>query len=151
MNCLSQNELDLLKRINELTRNLEQTLHKNNRDATYPIQIIRQQILVRINKESKAMKENTVEYLGKRVEELEKQLEERDEPKSEAKMEHATLFIWTEFCPDYFGGLAFAVAENENQARELIIKEYGYSPSNWGKLEKWTLGYPVAKAIGGGS
>ena len=30
------------------------------------------------------------------------------------------LFIWTGFCPDYTGGLAFAIARDESDARKQI-------------------------------
>jgi len=40
-------------------------------------------------------------------------------------MRNAKLFIWTGYNPDYYSGLAFAIAKNEAQARKLIIKENG--------------------------
>lgn len=35
------------------------------------------------------------------------------------------LFIWTDFNPDYSGGLAFAIAKDETDARKLIEEDYG--------------------------
>ena len=45
------------------------------------------------------------------------------------------LFVWTDFSPDYTGGLAFAIAETKSEAKELVIKERGYGCDNWGTLE----------------
>ena len=61
------------------------------------------------------------------------------------------LFIWTNFAPNWSGGLAFAVAKNEAQARELIIKEHGFNPMYWGNLEVMRLNLPVARAVSGGA
>lgn len=66
-------------------------------------------------------------------------------------MVNLKLYIWTEFCPDYTDGLAFAIAENELEARQFIIKSCeseGFNVWNWGKLEvkeiskcsRWILG-----------
>lgn len=52
------------------------------------------------------------------------------------------LFVWTDFAPDYSGGLAVAIAEDETEARALVLKEHSYEPYNWGKLRVW----PIKKA-----
>ena len=44
------------------------------------------------------------------------------------------LFVWKGFSPDYTDGLAFAVADNEEEARELVIEDIGWSPTEWGTL-----------------
>lgn len=61
------------------------------------------------------------------------------------------LFIWTEFSPDWSGGLAFAIAKDEAEARKLVIKEHGYNPRCWGALEVRRLDQRVARAVSGGA
>ena len=65
-------------------------------------------------------------------------------------MKDVKLFIWAGFCPDYTQGLAFAIAETETQARELIIEEYGYEPYEWGDLEIRDINISVARCVSGG-
>ena len=60
------------------------------------------------------------------------------------------LYVWEGFCPDYTGGLAFAIAENEKEAREMIIKYRGYDTANWGKLTVYSLNKKLAIAVAGG-
>ena len=60
------------------------------------------------------------------------------------------LFVWTRFSPDYTGGLAFAIAESEYEAREMIIKTRGYNPSDWGSLKIRGLTKFAASVSGGG-
>lgn len=60
------------------------------------------------------------------------------------------IFIWTEFSPDYTSGLAFAIAESEKEARELVIEHHGFCPSEWGVLEVRELDSPVARSVSGG-
>ena len=59
------------------------------------------------------------------------------------------LFIWTGFSPDYTDGLAFAIAEDEAEARKMIIKEYGLEPI-WGSLEVRRLDQRVVRYVCGG-
>jgi len=61
------------------------------------------------------------------------------------------LFVWTEFQPDYSGGLAFAIAETEAQAREMIEKDYSWGVSEWGTLQILPLNTPIAFQVSGGS
>lgn len=60
------------------------------------------------------------------------------------------LFIWTGFSPDYTSGLAFAIAKDEKDAREQIIKDRGYGVYDWGKLEIRRLDRRVARSVSGG-
>ena len=60
------------------------------------------------------------------------------------------LFVWTDFDPDAFGGLAFAVAKDETQARNLILKEMGVV-REWGTLTVYPLTKRIARAVPGGS
>ena len=60
------------------------------------------------------------------------------------------LFIWTEFCPDYTDGLAFAIAKDETEARQLIEKELKNVPHTWGTLEILPLNKKTARAVYGG-
>ncbi len=61
------------------------------------------------------------------------------------------LFIWTNFCPDYSGGLAFAIAKDEADARKQIEKMRGYPVYDWGDLEVKRLDRRVARCVSGGS
>lgn len=62
------------------------------------------------------------------------------------------LFVWTNFNPDYRGGLAFAVAKDETQARKLVIKaNTGMEPYHWGDLNIYPLSKPIAGAVNGGT
>ena len=60
------------------------------------------------------------------------------------------LFIWTDFCPDWTSGLAFAIAADEEEARGLISQECGGAPVAWGNLEVRELDYRVARYVRGG-
>lgn len=60
------------------------------------------------------------------------------------------LFVWSGFCPDYSGGLAFAIAKDETDARRRIEKERGYPVSEWGSLRIYPLTRRVAQSVGGG-
>lgn len=60
------------------------------------------------------------------------------------------LYIWTGFCPDYTDGMAFAVAETEEEARLLVTRWFDSTPYEWGELETTPIckcGYGV---YGGG-
>jgi len=61
------------------------------------------------------------------------------------------LFIWTDFSPDCTGGLAFAIASNEQEARKLVIEYTGWEPDDWGDLEVTSLDHPIARSVSGGS
>jgi hypothetical protein len=66
------------------------------------------------------------------------------------------LFVWTGFNPDYSGGLAFAIAETEVQARLLIKKKFrsenwNLKPRSWGTLQILPLDAEVARYVSGGS
>jgi hypothetical protein len=60
------------------------------------------------------------------------------------------LFIWTQFSPDYSSGLAFAIAEDEAEAKKLIISQRGYEVYTWGNLEIRRLDQKVARCVSGG-
>lgn len=60
------------------------------------------------------------------------------------------LFVWTGFSPDYTSGLAVAIAKDETEARKLIEKKHGYSPSTWGDLEILPLTKKTAFSVSGG-
>jgi hypothetical protein len=60
------------------------------------------------------------------------------------------LFVWSGFCPDYTNGLAFAVAESIEQAQELVTKENGYEPFEWGTLQVFDFTEARAFCVSGG-
>lgn len=66
------------------------------------------------------------------------------------KSKKLKLFVWQGFCPDYTSGLAVAVAETEEQARELVCKFNGREPYEWGTLEIHDVA-PMAFSVCGGS
>ena len=39
------------------------------------------------------------------------------------------LYVWGEFCPDYTEGLAFAIAESLDEAKEMLKKDFGFESS----------------------
>jgi len=65
-------------------------------------------------------------------------------------MSKLKLFIWTGFCPDYTDGLAFAIAKDETEARQLIIDESIWEPYEWGELEIHSLSKRIARCVTGG-
>ena len=61
------------------------------------------------------------------------------------------LFIWTGFSPDYTDGLAFAIAENEDEAKTLVEKFFGFNRiTQWGDLEILPLTRRVGRCVFGG-
>jgi len=61
------------------------------------------------------------------------------------------LYVWTDFCPDYSGGLAIAIARSETDARHLITEERGYEIYDWGELTIHSLSRRFAVSVSGGS
>ncbi len=60
------------------------------------------------------------------------------------------LFVWTHFSPDYTGGLAFAIAKDEADARRQILKKCG-TVDDWGHLEIRPLTKRFCESVSGGS
>lgn len=56
-------------------------------------------------------------------------------------MSELKLFVWGRFDPIWGGGVKIAIAETEEEARELVIKEHGWDASDWGTLQI----LPIAK------
>lgn len=61
------------------------------------------------------------------------------------------LYVWQEFSPDWSGGLAFSIASSEEEAREMIIKDRGFSPGDWGDLSIHEVKEKCAFSVSGGS
>ena len=62
------------------------------------------------------------------------------------------LYVWTDFDPDYTGGLAFAIAEDETDARKQIIDtESGKYAYNWGDLHIHELDEKTCYVVPGGA
>jgi len=59
------------------------------------------------------------------------------------------LFVWTGFLPDYTDGLAFAIAEDEQEAKDLIEDARGSEVSDWGTLEILPLNDKTAFFVSG--
>jgi len=60
------------------------------------------------------------------------------------------LYVWDGFAPDHTNGLAFAIAKDEIEAREIIVKDIDWNPSDWGDLSIHLLDKSFGKAVGGG-
>lgn len=65
-------------------------------------------------------------------------------------MKKLKLFVWTHFSPDYTSGLAFAIAEDVEQAKKKVRKAYHCNPRDWGTLTVRPLTKRCAFAVGGG-
>jgi hypothetical protein len=61
------------------------------------------------------------------------------------------LYVWTGFSPDYADGLAFAIANNEAEARVMIERELGLHVFTWGELSIHPLTERVAYCVQGGA
>jgi len=61
------------------------------------------------------------------------------------------LYVWTGYSPDWSDGLAFAIAENEVEAKKLIEEKRGFEIYTWGELEIHELNIPYANQVNGGS
>ncbi len=61
------------------------------------------------------------------------------------------LYVWTDFNPDWTSGLAFAIADSEEQAREIILKKRsGREPYDWGDLQIHSLKSNIGFCVSGG-
>ena len=60
------------------------------------------------------------------------------------------LFVWVKFYPDCTSMVLFAIAETENEAKELVIKKRGYGCDDWGTLEVKPIS-KCAYSVPGGS
>lgn len=60
------------------------------------------------------------------------------------------LFVWTDFSPDYTGGLAVAIAKDETEARKLIEARRGYPVYTWGDLAVYRLDQRMSASVSGG-
>lgn len=60
------------------------------------------------------------------------------------------LFVFEEFCPDYTNGLAFAIAEDEIEARKMIEGERGFAVYDWGEVTMHPLTEKIARSVSGG-
>ena len=60
------------------------------------------------------------------------------------------LFVWSRFSPDYTGGLAFAIAKDETEAKKLVEKQRGYEVLDWGNLTIYRIDRRIAHSVCGG-
>lgn len=64
------------------------------------------------------------------------------------------VFIWKNFAPDYSSGLAFAIAKNEVDAKNMVVKELGHpyiEGYEWGSVEILDLVEGTAAGCTGGA
>ncbi len=60
------------------------------------------------------------------------------------------LFVWTAYNPDYTDGLAFAIAEDETEARKMVLAKSRREPFDWGDLAIYSLTTKIAEYVNGG-
>ena len=60
------------------------------------------------------------------------------------------LFIFQNFSPDHSGGLAFAIAKDEADARKLIEEDRGYEAYDWGTATSHPITRRIARSVSGG-
>lgn len=62
------------------------------------------------------------------------------------------LFVWEEFSPDWTDGLAFAIADDLDQAMEMVAEDQCFSKNatNWGPVTILPLDEPCAFSVCGG-
>lgn len=65
-------------------------------------------------------------------------------------MSNLKLFVWHEVFYDYTPGMAFALAETEEEARKLIIDQMNISESSADDLTKEPEVYEVTDRVGFG-
>jgi len=61
------------------------------------------------------------------------------------------LYVFEDYCPDYTGGLAFAIATGEKDAKRLIENKRGLRVYDWGSMSVYPLTKKVAFQVSGGS
>lgn len=61
------------------------------------------------------------------------------------------LYVWTDFCPDYTSGLAFAIADSVEEAQKMIVDQRGFDVYEWGTLTVHDLNVKIAACVSGGS
>lgn len=60
------------------------------------------------------------------------------------------LYVWDDFAPGYYDGLAFAIATSEEEAKDIIISNMGgYIPLKWSRWNICKI-YPLTQKIGFG-
>jgi len=61
------------------------------------------------------------------------------------------LWVWTEFStnPNWFFGMAFAIAETEEHAKKLVEDQHGSQVEDWGPVKKLDVCNPIAFCISG--
>ena len=62
------------------------------------------------------------------------------------------LYIWSDFCKGYTDGIAFAIAETENEARHMVMDETGdngYRDLSWGEVEVRNISKHARYVYGG--
>ena len=52
-------------------------------------------------------------------------------------MDKLKLFVWEGVLSDYTDGIMFALAHTEEEAREMIVKEWDGRPENLEKYREW--------------
>ena len=104
----------------------------------------------RIKQFDEDLVQNHIEYLEEQENQVERTESEVNVDLRVRRKARLRLFVWTGFSPDYTSGLAFAIAKDETEARKLIEKKHGYSPSTWGDLEILPLTKKTAFSVSGG-
>ena len=65
-------------------------------------------------------------------------------------MTNLKLYIWDEFNPNAYDGLAFAIASSEKEAKKQIKEKFIFEIEEWGKVTIKPLNKPCARYREGG-
>ena len=61
------------------------------------------------------------------------------------------LFVWNHFCPDWSDGLAFAIAETVDEAKQMIIEDTDTDFIEWGVCRELPIDGKVSYYVYGAS
>ena len=59
------------------------------------------------------------------------------------------IFIWKNFEPLYNAGFAIAIANSEEEAKQMVRNDYGRDIAVWGELEVLSIKQNFCYAVGG--
>lgn len=60
------------------------------------------------------------------------------------------LYVWEKFSPDYSDGLAFAIAENLEEAQEMIMSQMKFRIVDFGPVNSYPIDEKICKYCLGG-
>lgn len=60
-----------------------------------------------------------------------------------------TLYVWPRFAPDYKDGIAFALAETLDEAKQMVKSENDWS-TDWGEVSEYSVHQKIVFTRTGG-